>query len=363
MRAVYRAMVQLPRIDDAADAALEHVQHRAKASMRRLSDYLQRHPLTTESELQQMLERIGIRLLIPPLRSALAELGKQIERDLRHWHARIQMAQAEDSLPDQIGYWHSQHLQEVWRRVSRRKARQVAQRVIEGLEQGEQAADTMDAVAQILGRLAAYELERIVRTETTRYYNYAVVYETASYPEVVGYRYAVVVDDRTSEVCRPLAGKVVRREQLQLVPPLHPNCRTVLVPLLEEDIAGKPMVDPEHDYEPQAYVYGIMPRFLVQRLLGIDVSPTAAFWRVWQEHEKSIRRLCFSIAHGNQAHGEDLYIETLLRAYDRYYQYDPKQSTFLGWVYRVAKSIYLNARKRESREYHTTHFDGTEFED
>jgi SPP1 gp7 family putative phage head morphogenesis protein len=363
MRAVYRAMVQLPRIDDAADAVLGCVQHRAKASMRRLSDYLRRHPLTTEHELQQMLERIGIRLLIPPLRTALAELGKQIERDLRDWHASIQMAQAEDNLPAEVGYWHSQHLQEVWRRVSRRKARQVAQRVIEGLEQGEQATNTMDAVAQILGNLAAYELERIVRTETTRYYNYAVVYETASYPEVVGYRYAVVVDDRTSEVCRPLAGKVVRREQLQLVPPLHPNCRTILVPLLEEDMAGKPMVDPERDYEPLAYVYGILPRFLAQRLLGIDVSPTATFWRVWQEHEQSIRKLCFSIAHSSQASGEDLYTEAMLRAYDRYYQYNPKQSTFLGWVYRVARSIYLNARKRESCEYHTTHFDGAEFED
>jgi SPP1 gp7 family putative phage head morphogenesis protein len=356
-------MVQLPRIDDAADAVLEHVQRRAKASMRRLSDYLKRHPLTTEPELQQMLERIGIRLLIPPLRSALAELGKQIERDLRKWQVSIQMAQAEDNLPAEIGYWHSQHLQEMWRRVSRRKARRVAQRVIEGLEQGEQAADTMDAVAQILGNLAAYELERTVRTETTRYYNYAVVYETAGYPEVVGYRYAVVEDDRTSKVCRSLAGKVVRREQLQLVPPLHPNCRTVLVPLLEEDMADKQLVDPEHDYEPQAYVYGILPRFLAQRLLGIDVSPTNAFWRVWQEHEQSIRKLCFSIAHSRQVRGEDLYTETLLRAYDRYYQYDPKQSTFLGWVYRVARSIYLNTLKRESCEHHTTHFDGAEFED
>ena len=356
-------MVQLPRIDDAADAVLGRVQRRAKSSMRRLSDYLKRHPLITEPELQQMLERIGMRLLIPPLRTALAELGKQIERDLRDWHARIQMAQAENSLPAEIGYWHSQHLQEVWRRVSRRKARQVAQRVIEGLEQGEQAADTMDAVAQILGNLAAHELERIVRTETTRYYNYAVVYETAGYPEVVGYRYAVVVDDRTSEVCRPLAGKVVRREQLQLVPPLHPNCRTILVPLLEEDMAGEPMVDPQRDYVPQAYVYGVLPRFLAQRLLGIDVSSSAAFWRVWREHEQSIRKLCFSFAHGSQARGEDLYTETMLRAYDRYYQYDPKRATFLGWVYRIARSIYLNARKRESCEYHTVHFDGAEFED
>jgi hypothetical protein len=32
-------------------------------------------------------------------------------------------------------------------------------------------------------------------------------------------------------------------------------------------------------------------------------------------------------------------------------------------VYRIARSIYLNARKREGFEYHTTHFDGAEFDD
>jgi len=43
-----------------------------------------------------------------------------------------------------------------------------------------------------------------------------------------------VIDDRTSEICKELDGKIrdLRKDQL---PPMHPNCRSVIEPILDPD--------------------------------------------------------------------------------------------------------------------------------
>jgi SPP1 gp7 family putative phage head morphogenesis protein len=321
-----------------------------RVSVERILRTVKRNPYITELELRELLTRVGIRVLLPIMRRRYAEWGKSIQAALQSWRARATMAQDESSLPDEIGYWHSQELQRHWQSVASGLANRIAQRIVDGLRTGETMQQLMDAVEEILGDATGYRLERIVRTETTRYYNYALVWETAAYPEVAGYRYSVVEDDRTSSICKPLAGKIVRRAELRYIPPLHPNCRTVLVPLLAEEI---PADNQPPDME-QLSVYNRMfarvPAFLLERLFGIGSSQMQQFWDVWLRHEPNIRRLCFSIARGDQMRGEDLYTATMLRAHERYYQYDPARSAFTTWAYHIARSIELNTRKRDSRE-------------
>jgi SPP1 gp7 family putative phage head morphogenesis protein len=321
-----------------------------RVSVERILRTVKRNPYITELELRELLTRVGIRVLLPIMRRRYAEWGKSIQAALSDWRARATMAQDESSLPAEIGYWHSQELQRHWQSVASGLASRIAQRIVDGLRTGETMEQLMDGVEQILAQATDHQLERIVRTETTRYYNYALVWETATYPEVAGYRYSVVVDDRTSSTCKPLAGKIVRRAELRYIPPLHPNCRTVLVPLLAEDI---PADNQPPDME-QLGVYNRMfarvPAFLLERLFGVGSTPMQQFWDTWLRHEPNIRRLCFSLARGDQVRGEDLYTATMLRAHERYYQYDPARSAFTSWAYHIARSIHLNTRKRDSRE-------------
>jgi len=74
----------------------------------------------------------------------------------------------------------------------------------------------------------------VYRTNVMRAYNYAEV-EAGMNPEFAevlpGIQYLVILDGRTSDICRPLYNKCVSREMLQYgsyTPPLHFSCRTGL---------------------------------------------------------------------------------------------------------------------------------------
>lgn len=338
---------------------LRTVRRPMRVSADRLRRVVMRQPIpaVSEADLTEVIDRIVMRILLPQLRACYTQFGREIEAALRAWRSNLGMAQTESDLPADIGYLHTQHLVQVWRRFSRRLASAIAQRIIQGLQQGEPKDRTEQAVAQLIGQaLAGYELERIVRTETTRYYNYAVLYETASYPEVVGYRYEVVLDERTSKICQAVAGKTVHRGQAFPVPPLHPNCRTILIPLLADQFE-QPTLQPQ-DIAPRTWLFGAAPQMLKQRLLGQSApTPTEQFWALWGSYEPSIRRICFSFANGHEVKGQELVSDVMLRAYERYALYDPTRSTFIGWIYRIAKNLASNRYRAEQREVFLPDFD------
>jgi hypothetical protein len=79
-----------------------------------------------------------------------------------------------------------------------------------------------------------------------RFYNLAHYSVYRTFATIVAYEYSVVLDDRTSHICRPLAGKRIAAHQLRHLPPFHPHCRTVLLPIFEGEQAeeGVPYTDP-----------------------------------------------------------------------------------------------------------------------
>lgn len=72
-----------------------------------------------------------------------------------------------------------------------------------------------------------------IRTETSTMYNGGRFAHMAEDEAIVGYEYDVTQDDRTSDICEELVGVTVAKDDLTAVPPNHPNCRTVLVPIFE----------------------------------------------------------------------------------------------------------------------------------
>lgn len=138
-------------------------------------------------------------------------------------------------IPEPIESWWRQVMLRLITGLAQRLHAQVADALREGIEAGESELQIAARLQPILQSYRSWQLYRIVRTESLRAYNLAQITHTAAIPEVVAWRYSVILDDRTSAICRQLAGKVVTRAQLRLVPPLHPHCRTILVPILQGD--------------------------------------------------------------------------------------------------------------------------------
>jgi SPP1 gp7 family putative phage head morphogenesis protein len=91
-------------------------------------------------------------------------------------------------------------------------------------------------------QIEPYRIETLVRTNTTKAYNRGKVVEFAD-PELEGFVRAVqlsaILDTRTTDICRGADGKIIMLDDdetvKRLTPPLHFNCRSVLVPVTEID--------------------------------------------------------------------------------------------------------------------------------
>lgn len=82
------------------------------------------------------------------------------------------------------------------------------------------------------------DADRIVRTETQRVLNegQAQSYISNNYTQ---YEYLAELDDRTSDICEDLNGEVFDFIDKQIgvnFPPMHPNCRSTIIPVLNQDL-------------------------------------------------------------------------------------------------------------------------------
>ena len=86
---------------------------------------------------------------------------------------------------------------------------------------------------------ARHRLEAIARTESMRAYNLGGLISASAAEGVAGFEFSAVLDDRTSSACQARDGLRLRLGDPRLAvntPPLHPNCRSVLIPLFEEEV-------------------------------------------------------------------------------------------------------------------------------
>lgn len=110
-------------------------------------------------------------------------------------------------------------------------------------------------------QIEPYRIETVVRTNSTKAYNRGRLVEFAD-PELEGFVQAVelsaILDMRTTDICRAADGKIVRMDDEQnvkrLTPPLHHNCRSILVPVTLNDGEFEPTKQAE-----LAQIKGLMP--------------------------------------------------------------------------------------------------------
>lgn len=82
-----------------------------------------------------------------------------------------------------------------------------------------------------------YQAERLVRTETNYAINQGHLKGYADSGVVEKYEFLAAIDSRTSKLCKNQNGKVYKLSDATVgvnYPPLHPNCRSTVIPVLED---------------------------------------------------------------------------------------------------------------------------------
>lgn len=82
-----------------------------------------------------------------------------------------------------------------------------------------------------------YQAERLVRTETNYAMNQGHLKGYADSGVVEKYEFLAAIDSRTSKLCKNQNGKVYKLSDATVgvnYPPLHPHCRSTVIPVLED---------------------------------------------------------------------------------------------------------------------------------
>jgi len=110
--------------------------------------------------------------------------------------------------------------------------------LINGVASGKSSTQMETELNGIFAEFSQDRLENIVRTNTMTAYNEGtrVVYDDV--PNLIGYRFDGVDDDRITDLCEYLNGRIISKDDPILdeyTPPFWYNCRTKLTPILTFD--------------------------------------------------------------------------------------------------------------------------------
>lgn len=118
--------------------------------------------------------------------------------------------------------------------------------VTQGIKEGVGERQLLTGLRELGKNESDKWLKTVVRTKSTEMFNRARKSFWDNDPDaaavIEAFEFSAIIDDRTSEVCQFLDGKVFEKGELtaQIIPPLHFNCRSILVPVTKfEDFKDK----------------------------------------------------------------------------------------------------------------------------
>jgi SPP1 gp7 family putative phage head morphogenesis protein len=142
---------------------------------------------------------------------------------------------------EQIAEWIETYAYDISAAETQRILGKVKPIVTEGIRSG---AGVKDIVKMIDDALQGYDttyskpqIETIVRTVTSSGYNEGRLQQFGTISdEIVGYEYSAILDGRETPLCNSLHGKKLKPNEVNMYnPPLHYNCRSLLVPIFKDD--------------------------------------------------------------------------------------------------------------------------------
>ncbi len=116
--------------------------------------------------------------------------------------------------------------------------------LIAAIKDGKSLSAVQGLLDKDLQELSDVQIERFARTKHTEVMNNARVEFFDSTGVVAAYQFSAVLDDRTSDICAGLHGKIFNAGD-EPIPPMHFNCRSILVPITKYE-----------DYKPTESIKG-----------------------------------------------------------------------------------------------------------
>lgn len=110
-------------------------------------------------------------------------------------------------------------------------------KLVQGIKNGVNERDLLKELRELGEEETDKWLKTVIRTKTTEMFNRGrkSFFDNDEFAKQIieAYQFSAVMDDRTSEICRSLDGKVYEKGEFinHIVPPLHFNCRSLLVPI------------------------------------------------------------------------------------------------------------------------------------
>jgi SPP1 gp7 family putative phage head morphogenesis protein len=116
------------------------------------------------------------------------------------------------------------------------KAAKIA--IIQAIKDGKALSEVLNMLEADGQEASLVSLERYARTKFTEVMNRGRL-ETFNESGIVsGYEYSAILDDRTSDICESLDGKIFKDGE-QPIAPLHFNCRSLLIPITKYEEVKK----------------------------------------------------------------------------------------------------------------------------
>lgn len=147
-----------------------------------------------------------------------------------------------DVIPEEALNFLKGYAPELARVLERDLLERVSDAISKAMEEGLSIPERMMRISGVIDDLEqfpAHRLAAIARTESLRAYNLGSLSSMARLHSrgrfVEGVEFSAILDGRTTDVCRKRHGLRMRLDDPKLpdnTPPLHPNCRSVLVPIV-----------------------------------------------------------------------------------------------------------------------------------
>lgn len=122
-------------------------------------------------------------------------------------------------------------------------------KILEAIRDGKPLSAVLDMLDEEGMTDAMTSLERFARTKFTDVMNRGRIAAFNDSGVVAAYQYSAILDDRTSEICSGLHGKIFKAGD-EPIPPMHFNCRSLLVPITkyeafeaDDEVGGKSIED------------------------------------------------------------------------------------------------------------------------
>lgn len=129
-------------------------------------------------------------------------------------------------------------------------------------ERGFGVRESIQALRPLFSQHADWQLERIARTEGATLYEVGRMARYREDPLVQGWRFNAILDSRLCDVCEFYDGKEFDAEEGEYSPPLHPDCRCTLDPILFDETPSFTTLEPDDPRPAEGFGrpdYGVLP--------------------------------------------------------------------------------------------------------